>query len=57
MNDLNDLECDMMFGNDINFHMPRKQNESSQFKTPERNFEKASKESEFKYNARQLKEA
>lgn len=81
MNDLNDLECDMIFGNDINFHTPRKQNESYQFKTPERNFqeisrlkdsyrflspatkslhesiEKASKESEFKYNARQLKEA
>ena len=81
MNDLNDLECDMIFGNDINFHTPRKQNESSQYKTPERNFqeisrlkdsyrflspatkslhesiEKASKESEFKYNARQLKEA
>jgi hypothetical protein len=80
MNDLNDLECDRIFGNDINFHTPR-QNESSQYKTPERNFqeisqlkdsyrflspatkslhesiEKASKESEFKYNARQLKDA
>ena len=74
MNDLNDLECDMIFGNDINIHTPKKQNESSQYKIPERNFqdisrlkdsyrflspsiEKASKESEFKYNARQLKEA
>jgi len=81
MNDLNDLECDRIFGNDINFHTPKKQNESSQYKTPERNFqeisrlkdsyrflspatksshdsiEKANKESEFKYNACQLKEA
>ena len=42
MNDLNDLECDRIFGNDINFHTPRKQNESSQYKTPERNFQEIS---------------
>ena len=81
MKDLVDLECDRIFGNDIIFHTPKKQNESSQYKTPERNYqeisrlkdtyrflspatkslhdsiEKANKESEFKYNARQLKEA
>ena len=81
MNDLVDLECDRICGNDIIFHMPKKQNESSKYKTPERNYqeisrlkdtyrflspatkslhdsiEKANKESEFKYNARQLKEA
>ena len=81
MNDLVDLECDRILGNDIIFHTPKKQNESSQYKTPERNYqeisrlkdtyrvlspatkslhdsiEKANKESEFKYNARQLKEA
>jgi len=80
MNDLNDLECDWIFGNDIIFYTPKKQNESSQYKTLERNFqeisrlkdsyrflspatksshdsiEKANKESEFKYNACQLKE-
>jgi hypothetical protein len=81
MNDLVDLECDRIFGNDIIFYTPKKQTESSQYKTPERNYqdisrlkdtfkflspatkslhdsiEKANKESEFKYNARQLKEA
>jgi hypothetical protein len=81
MNDLVDLECDRILGNDIIFHTPKKQNESSQYKTPERtyqeisrlkdtyrflspatkslhdSFEKANKESKFKYNARQLKEA
>ena len=81
MNVLVDLECDRIFGNDIIFHTPKKQNESSQYKTPGRNYqeisrlketyrvlspatkslhdsiEKANKESEFKYNARQLKEA
>jgi len=83
MNDLVDLECDRIFGNDIIFYTPKKQNESSQYKTPERNFqefsqlkdtytyrflspatkslhdsiEKANKESEFKYDACQLKEA
>ena len=43
MNDLNDLECDMNFGNDINFHTPKKQNESSQYKTPEQNFQDISR--------------
>jgi hypothetical protein len=81
MKDFGDLECNRIFGNDINFNMPKKQTESSQYKTPERNYqeisrlkdtfrflspatkslhnsiEKANKESEFKYNARQLKEA
>ncbi len=81
MNDLVDLECDRILGNDIIFHTPKKQNESSQYKSPEHYYqeisrlkdtyrflspatkslhdsiEKASKESEFKYNARQLKEA
>ena len=81
MNDLVDLECDRILGNDIIFHMPKKQNESSQYKTPGRNYqeisrlketyrvlspatkslhdsiEKANKESEFKCNAHQLKEA
>ena len=81
MNDLVDLECDRILGNDIIFHTPKKQNESSQYKTPEHDYqeisrlketyrvlspatkslhdsiEKANKESEFKYNARQLKEA
>jgi DNA mismatch repair ATPase MutS len=81
MNDLVNLECDRIFGNDIIFNTPKKQTESSQYKTPERNYqeisrlkntfrflspatkslddsiEKANKESEFKYYARQLKEA
>jgi len=44
MNDLNDLECDRIFGNDINFYTPKKQNEScSQYKTPERNFQEISR--------------
>jgi hypothetical protein len=76
-----DLECDRIFGNDIIFNKPKKQTESSHYKTPERNYQdisrlkdtfrflspatkslhdsikKTNKESEFKYNARQLKEA
>jgi hypothetical protein len=42
MNDLNDLECDRIFGNDIDFHKPKKQNESSQYKTPEQNYQEIS---------------
>ena len=81
MNDFDDLECDRIFGNDSIFNTPKKQTESSQYKTPERNYqeisrlkdtcrflspatkslhdsiEKANKESEFKCNAHQLKEA
>ncbi len=76
-----DLECEMIWGNDVIFNTPKKQTESSQYNTPEHNYqeisrfkdtfwflspatnslqnsiEKANKESEFKYNSRQLKEA
>ncbi len=81
MNDFVDLKCEMILGSDVIFNMPKKQTESSQYKTPECNYQeisrlkdtfrflspatkslhdsikKANKESEFKYNACQLKEA
>jgi hypothetical protein len=81
MNDFVELECEMIWGNDVIFSTPKKQTESSQYKTPECNYQeisqlkdtcrllspatkslhgsikKANKESEFEYNARQLKEA
>ena len=81
MNDFVDLECETILDNDVFFNTPKKQTESSQYTTPERNYqeisrlkdtfrflspatkslhdsiEKANKESEFKFNACQLKEA
>ncbi len=81
MNYVVNLECGMIDDNDVIFDTPKKQTESSQFLSPERNYqeiswlkdtfwflspatkslhnsiEKANKSSNFKYNARQLKEA
>ncbi len=43
MNDFVDLECDMTFGNEVIFNTPKKQTESSQYKTPERNYQEISR--------------
>ncbi len=39
MNDFVDLECAMILGNDVIFDTPKKQTESSQYKTPEHNYQ------------------
>jgi hypothetical protein len=42
MNDFVNLECEMILGNDVIFDTPKKQTESSQYQTPERNYQEIS---------------
>jgi hypothetical protein len=38
-----DLECEMIWGNDVIFNTPKKQTESSQYNTPEHNYQEISR--------------